>query len=218
MKKMVILNGSPRGSKGATGVVVNDMQSFIPEDISFCVLELTGDGISESLDSEQQQKLYEADILMFAFPLYVDIFPANLLYCAREMEANKDKFVNGGDIKVYAFVNCGLHEGYQAALAIDILKNWTARMEFSFGMAVGFGGSGALPQARKLPAGGGLKSNMPQLFEKLMDAVEHDKTDQENIYGNISISREEYQQSSEAGWRILAERNGLTLEDLDKRW
>ena len=59
---------------------------------------------------------------------------------------------------------------------------------------------------------------MPQLFEKLMDAVEHDKTDQENIYGSISISREEYQQSSEAGWRILAERNGLTQEDLDKRW
>ena len=177
---MVILNGSPRGSKGATGVVINDMQGFIPEDISVDVLELIGDGISESLDSEQQQKLYEADILMFAFPLYVDIFPANLLYCAREMEANKDKFVKGGDIKVYAFVNCGL------------------RMGFSFGMAVGFGGSGALPQARKLPAGGGLKSNMPQLFEKLMDAVEHDKTDQENIYGNISISREEYQQSSEA--------------------
>ena len=91
MKKMVILNGSPRGSKGATGVVVNDMQSFIPEDISVDVLELMGDGISESLDSEQQQKLYEADILMFTFPLYVDIFPANLLYCAREMEAQSQR-------------------------------------------------------------------------------------------------------------------------------
>lgn len=217
MKRMVILNGSPRGSKGATGVVVNDMQSFIPEDISVDVLELMGDGISESLDSEQQQKLYEADILMFAFPLYVDIFPANLLYCAREMEANKEKFVNGSGVKVYAFVNCGLYEGNQAALAIDILKNWTVRMGFSFGMAVGFGGCGALPGARKQNPGEGIKKQMPELFTALMETVEKGDTDVENIYGNIGISRDEYKASSEAGWRKLAKRNGLEEKDLDRR-
>lgn len=217
MRKMIILNGSPRGEKGATGVVINDMKTFIPEDITYEVMELTGDGIDESLDDDQRERLYGADILMFAFPLYVDIFPANLLYCVRDMESDKDRFINGSAVKVYAFVNCGLYEGSQASLAIDILRNWTFRMGFSFGMAAGFGGSGALPGARKQIPGEGLKKQMPKLFTALMEAVEKGDTDVENIYGNIGISRDEYKASSEAGWRKLAKRNGLEEKDLDRR-
>lgn len=217
MRKMIILNGSPRGEKGATGVVINDMKTFIPEDITYEVMELTGDGIDESLDGDQRERLYGADILMFAFPLYVDIFPANLLYCVRDMESDKDRFINGSAVKVYAFVNCGLYEGNQAALAIDILKNWTVRMGFSFGMAVGFGGCGALPGARKQIPGEGIKKQMPELFTALMEAVEKGNTDVENIYGNIGISRDEYKASSEAGWRKLVKRNGLEEKDLDRR-
>lgn len=217
MRKMIILNGSPRGEKGATGVVINDMKTFVPDDITYEVMELTGDGIDESLDDDQKERLYGADILMFVFPLYVDIFPANLLYCVRDMESDKDRFINGSAVKVYAFVNCGLYEGSQASLAIDVLRNWTFRMGFSFGMAAGFGGSGALPSAKKLPPGEGIKGNIPEIFKKLLKAVEKGETGRDNIYGSISITRDEYKQSSERGWRKLAERNGLEPEDLDRR-
>ena len=218
MRKLVIINGSPRGEKGATGVVVKDMEGFIPKDMEAKFLCFSGDGLDESLDDSEKEALFEADILLFAFPLYVDTFPSNLLYCLRDVEKEKAKFKNGSDIKVYAFVNCGLYEGFQSAISIEILKNWIIAMDFKFGMAVGFGGCGALPGAKKQLPGEGIKEDMPRLFTALFNAMENGETDKENLYGNIAVSREDYKNSSEAGWRKLVVRNGLEEKDLDRQY
>lgn len=218
IKNLVILNGSPRGEVGATGAVIKDMESFLPDSRKTTKLELKADGLDMSLNDLEQKILYAADEILVVFPLYVDMFPSNLLYCLKDMESNKGKFAKGKEVKVYAFVNCGLYEGFQSFLAMDMLKNWTLRMGFKFGMAVGFGGSGAIPGAKKIKPGEGLKKDMPRLFHALFDSIGKGKIEQENLYGGITITREEYQSSSENGWRKLAKRNGLAEKDLDKRW
>jgi hypothetical protein len=76
--------------------------------------------------------LTECNVLVFAFPLYVDGIPSHLLNCLRKLE----KFFGGldkKDIMVYSLGNCGFYEGDQNKLAIEMMENWCAKAGLKWG-------------------------------------------------------------------------------------
>lgn len=215
MRNLLIINGSPRGGRGASGTIVNDIVKFIDEDkISYRVCD--GGGL-ENINEEMLKELPKADDILFVFPVYVNCLPSNTMYCLEYLEANKERLNIKKDAKVFTFINCGVYEATETEFSIEVVKNWAKKMNLNFVQGVGFGGGGALLGARKQEPGEGIKENMKPLIEVLVNAIATGQPGA-NKYETITISREEYQQTSEAGWRKLIKRNGLTEEDLDKRW
>lgn len=212
MKKLLIINGSPRYDRGASSTLIEDMKPYIkvPYDVCFS-------GGLNSFNDELRPLLKEADSIMFVFPVYVDSLPSNLTYCLKYIYDNKEEIGIKKDAKIFVYAQCGLHEADQTETSIDIIRNWAQRMDLQFVQAVGFGASGTLLGAKKFAAGEGIKRDMPAIIETLMKAVETGQGG-ENQYATVTISREEYQAASEAAWRKLALRNGLEEIDLDKRW
>ena len=72
--KITIINGSPRFKKSNSEILKNYLLNFIKENeinefFSFSI----------KLDDDIKTDIYNSDILIFIFPLYVDTIPANLL-------------------------------------------------------------------------------------------------------------------------------------------
>lgn len=217
LERIGIINGSPRGEKGACGSIIKHIEEIFSENFNLTVFDTEfGNLANFNCKDIEKSEIYNMDKVMLVFPLYADSFPSNLLYFLRELENNKEKFKE--NVKLYTFVNCGLYEGFQAKLAIDMVKLWSEKMSFEFIQGMGYGGSGALPMAKRMKLGEGIKKDLKDILEKLFNIVSEKETGGENIYASINISREEYQSTSEAGWRKLAKRNGLNEEDLDKRY
>lgn len=224
--RTAVMNGSPRKGKGASGSIVKEMMPYLEENMEVRQYFLAGDSLEECMEmsaaegetgEDALEFLLSCDRILFVFPLYVDSPPATVTAALEGMEKIRDRFKNGKNLSVSAFVLAGLHEGRQTHVAIDIICNWTEKMGFSEGQMIGFGGSGALPAAKRMKPGEGLKEDLPRLYSIMAERTEKaEKGDR--IYSTIAVSREDYWSFSEAGFRKLAKRNGLTEEDMGKQW
>ena len=98
--KIAFINGSPKVKDSASGSILQELRPL---------LEQGGNIISEynflkpELNTKEIEGLVECNILIFAFPLYVDGIPSHLLNCLIQLEkifAN----IDNKDIKVYSNV------------------------------------------------------------------------------------------------------------------
>lgn len=136
------------------------------------------------MGNETIRKLNEYDAFAFAFPLYVEGIPSQLLSCLNEIETAGIKNKN---IRVYCMANCGFYEGEQNAVAVEILKNWFIKAGLQWGMAVGLGGGEAMSQMGENKPKGMIKSLLIAL-EKMKESIVTDK-ESENIYVTIDFPR-----------------------------
>lgn len=114
--KIAFINGSPKIKDSASSYILQELKVFLKDESNM---------ISEyyfrksQLSTKEIEQLTEYNILVFAFPLYVDGIPSHLLNCLMQLEkpfANiKEK-----NIMVCSLVNCGFYEG----LHINLLQKW----------------------------------------------------------------------------------------------
>ena len=72
--KIGIINGSPRGGKSNSEILIKYLCSLLEEhQINKYYL------FSNKIDGEIKSEIHNADVLIFAFPLYVDSIPSHLL-------------------------------------------------------------------------------------------------------------------------------------------
>lgn len=239
---VAILNGSPRGKKGASGSVSSELKNRILQsagenavidneeivgyrensELKNCwrkkvkVSEyfLAEDSLKESLELAEISELCSADWMIFVFPLYLDSPPSNLQACMEDLVSIKDRFKN---VKVSCIALAGLYEGDQTKTAINMIKYWTKEMGFQFIKGTGFGGSGSLPGLRKMMPGEGCKKELLNLYDQIILA-NIKGVQEKNIYKNIGITLQEYKDSSEEAFRKLAQKNGFSVEDMGKQW
>lgn len=222
--KIALLNGSPRGAKGASGSVVAELKNRILEHpkmadygqrkVEVSEYFLTCDSLGESLDEEQTGMLCNADWMIFVFPLYLDSPASNLQAALEDMLEIRDKFKGA---KVSCLALAGLYEGEQTETAIEMIKIWTEKMGLEFVKGAGFGGSGSLPGLKKIMPGEGVKKSLLELYDEIILANIEGKP-VENSYRSIGMTLEEYKDSCESAFRGLAARNGFSIEDMGKKW
>ncbi|NLM44942.1 MAG: NAD(P)H-dependent oxidoreductase, partial [Clostridiales bacterium] len=139
--KIAFINGSPKTKDSASASLLQELKSLLEQD-----------GITSSdynfnkpmLSIEEMEQMKEHNILVFAFPLYVDGIPSHLLNCLTQLETFLAS-VKEKDIKVYSMVNCGFYEGHQTKLAMEMMENWCSKAELKWGQGVGIGAGGMLP-------------------------------------------------------------------------
>lgn len=92
--EIVIINGSPKLGHSTSGLLIKNLISKI------------SNGNKETLTEKQFKKVRNSDMLILAFPLYIDSIPSHLLKLLVELE--KRNFATK-DIMVYCIVNNGFN-------------------------------------------------------------------------------------------------------------
>lgn len=203
--KIGIINGSPRGKKSNSEILINYLYSL-----------LEGHKINKyysffnKIDSEIKSEIHNTDALIFAFPLYVDSIPSSLLDILVKFE--EEKIINS-KTKIYCIVNNGFFEGKQNQLAILQMKNWCKKIGAEWGQGVGIGAGEILSYLEKVPLGKGPLKNLGKALNQLSNNIKTLNSDNE-IYINPNWSRLLYWIQGTISWIIKARKNKLKIKEL----
>ena len=207
--KIALINGSPKVNNSASGTLLEDIKGYLEEKA-----ELIEFGFHSSvLSNESLDALSQAQTWVFAFPLYVDGIPGQLLSCLIQLE---EAHIQNPQIRIYGVVNCGFYEGIQAELALQLLQNWCEKSGFLWSGGIGVGGGGGLAMMPKLEPGQGPKAPIDKALASLSEVILK-KEAQDNQYVSVAFPRFLYKLGAQMGWRQKIKSNGGKAGDLKKR-
>lgn len=208
MSQIILINASPKSVDSASGAALEFLKNFLKQknivEYNFRMPQLP-----------TEFQVGNQDVLVFAFPLYVDGAPSHLVSCMSELEKRLKNEKN--NIRVYAIANCGFYEGKQNVNALEIIENWCERSHLQWQYGLGIGGGGMLLMLQKgSGAKGPLRSAAAQL-RTLADAICQGALKQENHYVNPDFPRLLYKLAAEMGWRKMIRSNGGKRKDLFRK-
>lgn len=157
--KISIINGSPKLKKSTSELMIEYLMPFISENRVF-VHHIN----SADWDTIRFAEIGSCDILIFAFPLYIDSIPSHMLRFLIELEKQKHLFSKN---MVYCIINNGFFEGRQNHIALDQMKNWCNTMGLTWGQGIGIGAGEMLPFLKDIPLGHGPNKNVGRAFKEL---------------------------------------------------
>lgn len=210
--RIALINGSPKVKESTSAIILKDLGSLLGGQELLSV-ELHKACITE----EQLALILNCDILVFAFPLYVDGIPSHLLAVLEAIEEGAHKLQGDGKKRmVYTMVNCGFYESEQNNIAIEIMQHFAKRAGFHYGQGVGFGAGGMIASLGNVPLGHGPKRNYGNALVELADHIKIGQSG-DTLFPKMNFPRFLYQQAAQLGMKKSAKQNGCKRRDLDKR-
>ncbi|MDR1185090.1 MAG: NAD(P)H-dependent oxidoreductase [Coriobacteriales bacterium] len=208
MKKIAIVNGSPKGQGSASEAITTALQDRLTP-VANCVV---CHAAKHSRD-EIMATFAGCDALVFVFPLYVDGIPSHLL---RLLDEAQDAVVDvAPNTMVYGVVNNGFYEAPQNRIALELLKNFCARSGLKWGQGLGVGGGGMIPA---LSIGRGPTKNLGKALDTFAKNILDGKA-ADSLFVEPRFPRFLYQMIVHLNWRMEAKKYGLKTSQLyDKPW
>ncbi|MDD3339854.1 MAG: hypothetical protein PHS82_13485 [Lachnospiraceae bacterium] len=158
--KISIINGSPKLGKSTSELIVEYLTPLISKNNSIEVFNTNTTALNEG----QLSGIICSDTIIFAFPLYVDSIPSNLLRLLIGLEKRQFPSQN---IMVYCVVNNGFFEGKQNHIAVKQIKSWCAINHLIWGQGIGIGAGEMLPFLKDIPLGHGPNKNIGNAIKQL---------------------------------------------------
>ena len=206
--KISVINGSPKAIKSNSEILGNYLSSLLKENEIKKYYS-----ISFRLNDENKNEIYNSDVLIFLFPLYVDGIPSNLLKLFVEFE--KEKVVNPAT-RVYCIVNNGFYEGKQNRLTILQMKNWCEKVKANWGQGIGVGAGELLPYLKKYKLGQGPLKNLGKVLDEFSANIRTLKSD-EDIYINPNWLKSLYFFQATISWILKGRKNNLRVRELFRK-
>lgn len=206
--KITVINGSPKAVKSNSEILGNYLSSLFKENEIKKYYS-----ISFKLNDKIKNEIYNSDVLIFLFPLYVDGIPSNLLKLLVEFE--KEKVIKSGS-KIYCVVNNGFYEGKQNFLALLHMKNWCKKVNAKWGQGIGIGSGELLPYLKNLKLGQGPLRNLEKTLNILSRNILTLNSDK-NIYITPNWPRSLYFIQGSISWILKARKNNLKIRELFKK-
>ncbi|MGI6061954.1 MAG: hypothetical protein ACOYBI_21280 [Blautia sp.] len=210
--KISLINGSPKAKDSSSGFILKELREMISPKNEIVDLHF----MKKNPGTGDLEPLRDSDVMVFAFPLYVDSLPSHLLSCLVQLEDFLKNAAFTKNCTVYAIANCGFYEGRQNTLALDIMKNWCARAGVRWGGGLGIGGGGMIPMLSGIAPGKGPKKNFSTAMDTLSHRILRQETG-ETICFSPNFPRILYKAAAEMGWRQAVKNNGLKRRDLCNR-
>jgi len=201
--KIALINGSPKVKNSASAFILTSVKSLLPADSEFKEFKFNGTILNE-IDLE---KIADTDVLIFAFPLYVDGIPSHLLHCLDQMETYFN-MMETKKIRVCVLVNCGFYEGHQGSIALGMMKNWCSKAKLEWGQGIGIGGGGMLASFKSPLESQGPMKNLWDAIKVMTDNVSNPH-EMDNIYTVPNYPRFLYALGGNMGWKKQIKENGL---------
>ena len=207
--KIIIINGSPKTIKSNSEILGNYLFPLLKENNIKKYYS-----IYFQLNDKTKNEIYNSDVLIFIFPLYVDGIPSNLLKLLVKFE--KENVVRP-KTKIYCIVNNGFYEGKQNFLALLHMKNWCKKVNAKWGQGIGIGSGELLPYLKKFKLGQGPLKNLEKIlnrFSRNILTLNGDK----NIYINPNWPKSLYFIQGSFSWILKARKNNIKIRELFKKW
>jgi multimeric flavodoxin WrbA len=209
--KAALINGSPKAKGSNSEYLLAELKKLITNDYETEVFH-----INQCLHSQEAlESIYTCDVLVVAFPLYVDGVPSHMLHFLEKMESSfqsKEKKA----ITVYAVANCGFYEGEQTGLSLQMIEAWCKKAGLVWGQGVGAGAGEMLGSLQSVPIGHGPKKNLGRALDALVKNMLH-CTSGDNLFISPNFPRFAFKLCAHIMWRSQAKVNGLTKQDLLKQ-
>lgn len=206
--KILMICGSPRPQKSTSHYLLNILKERLSDDneVLMCSMAEKNSDIERIvLDNAE-----DVDVMVVAFPLYVDSIPGSFLKVLKNIEEQiKKRKVN---CKLYVIVNNGFYDAIQNNIALDIMWNWCKKCGMTRGRAMGVG-AGEMVQG--IPLGAGPLTNLGHTMDKFTEDIRHKNTD-ETIFVEPNFPRFLYKTAAHIGWHKTAKHNGLKVSDIKK--
>ena len=206
--KIIIINGSPKTIKSNSEILGNYLFPLLKENNIKKYYS-----IYFQLNDKTKNEIYNSDVLIFIFPLYVDGIPSNLLKLLVNFE--KENVVRP-ETKIYCIVNNGFYEGKQNFLAILHMKNWCKKVKAKWGQGIGIGSGELLPYLKKFKLGQGPLKNLEKILNRFSRNILTLNSDK-NIYINPNWPKSLYFIQGSFSWILKARKNNIKIRELFKK-
>ena len=206
--KIIIINGSPKTIKSNSEILGNYLFPLLKENNIKKYYS-----IYFQLNDKTKNEIYNSDVLIFIFPLYVDGIPSNLLKLLVNFE--KENVVRP-KTKIYCIVNNGFYEGKQNFLALLHMKNWCKKVNAKWGQGIGIGSGELLPYLKKFKLGQGPLKNLEKILNRLSRNILTLNSDK-NIYITPNWPKSLYFIQGSISWILKARKNNLKIRELFKK-
>ena len=206
--KIIIINGSPKTIKSNSEILGNYLFPLLKENNIKKYYS-----IHFQLNDKMKNEIYNSDVLIFIFPLYVDGIPSNLLKLLVKFE--KENVVRP-KTKIYCIVNNGFYEGKQNFLALLHMKNWCKKVNAKWGQGIGIGSGEILPYLKKFKLGQGPLKNLEKILNRFSRNILTLNSDK-NIYINPNWPKSLYFIQGSISWILKARKNNLKIQELFKK-
>ena len=206
--KIIIINGSPKTIKSNSEILGNYLFPLLKENNIKKYYS-----IYFQLNDKTKNEIYNSDVLIFIFPLYVDGIPSNLLKLLIKFE--KENIVRP-ETKIYCIVNNGFYEGKQNFLALLHMKNWCKKVNAKWGQGIGIGSGELLPYLKNLKLGQGPLRNLEKTLNILSRNILTLNSDK-NIYITPNWTKSLYFIQGSISWILKARKNNIKIQELFKK-
>lgn len=204
--KIALINASPKRGDSASKTILQALEKRLPGAEMIWIDSAAGDAAA------LLRAVRGCRALVFAFPLYVDGIPANLL---RQLEQICPNLAQAApQARIYTLVNNGFYEGSQNTLALEMMQHFTQEAGLTWGQGIGVGAGGMIHSA---PIGAGPLARLGQTLDAMADSLLQERS-AENITLAPNFPRILYKLAAHSGWRAQARKNGLKKSDLYKRY
>ena len=206
--KIIIINGSPKTVKSNSEILGNYLFPLLKENNIKKYYS-----IYFQLNDKTKNEIYNSDVVIFIFPLYVDGIPSNLLKLLVKFE--KENVIRP-KTKIYCIVNNGFYEGKQNFLALLHMKNWCKKVNAKWGQGIGIGSGELLPYLKKFKLGQGPLKNLEKILSRFSRNILTLNSDK-NIYINPNWPKSLYFIQGSISWILKARKNNLKIRELFKK-
>jgi hypothetical protein len=213
MTNLCFINGSPRKERSGSSYLISELVKLLDNNVKTNEYFISDLMKNKSLLEE----VISYDKILFASPLYADCFPCTML----EFMAEFETFIKEKDIKkidIYCIVNCGFLEGTQNRIAINIVKNYSIKLNFNWRFGIGIGGGEFMAGSKNMPLNSRMKKTVYNSFLALKEDIENtSNTEIDNILVNASMPKFIFKLAGNVSWKSMAKKNNLTPKDLYRR-
>ncbi len=205
-----MINGSPKASGSVSGAILDTIAGMLGPQAETRRIKAVTAGRATEAD-------LEADVLVVAFPLYIDSLPAPLLEWLISYHGLVGAREGGSPATVFAVCNCGFHEGAQTELALAVVRNFACSSGLTWGGGLGIGSGGMLVGLASVPPEAGIKRPVSRGLAWLGGLVAKAEASGEVRLVQFAFPRFAYIFMAHAGWRHMAKVNGLRSGDIGRQ-
>jgi len=204
-RNVLLLVGSPRGKNSSSlslgKYLIDQFDEANWSSETVYVIQYMN---REEKKEEFLTKVNHADLIILAFPLYVDSLHSFVIKAMEFISLNRK---NDQDTKSPGFIaigNCGFPESKQIETALKICRIFAQKVGFTWKGGLALGGGEAI-QGRPLEERGGLVRNVMRALEITADSLSHGNDipqEAKDLMSKPLMPITMYKMAGNLGWRL----------------
>ncbi|HAE43022.1 MAG TPA: hypothetical protein DCG34_08925 [Clostridiales bacterium] len=155
----------------------------------------------------------QSDVIVLAFPTYVDSLPSHVIRALMLMENRLNKTKSR---EFMVLINCGFPETFHNDNALKICRYFAKQNDLIWRGGIAVGAGGAIV-GKKLADLGGMAGNLMKNLAVLADRlVEQTTTEDDSILRVQTVPTRIYNMAGNMGWKKQAQKHGVEDKLYDK--